>query len=557
MLKKNSTMLSVRDYSFSLLDSRGKEIPVSGENSYTEGTVPPLENSFIRVFGGDRVTFRVHFKNIDSPKKVFLHSDLGGELWEFLPLAGQDEMAYTVEIDLPVGGYFSFRLAVLTRKDELAWEPWLYHRLMIDPETLRCVKLYTLLPTVSGTIRDWTKDLSRIRDLGFNAVHILPFTAMGPSESPYSADDLFTIDSFYLQGRGDFEALVKKALELKIALCFDIVLNHISTSSLMARTKAHWIQPDSTREDGFKRAGCWHQNSWISWEDLALINYDHPDPQIRREIFLYMKKYLMYWAETAVKTGGFIRLDNLHSSHRGFIHWVLGEMRRESPGLAVLSEFFGAHETLRQGVGIWGLNLLMANTWEYAFAPQLQEYLSQVHSSSSSIRYLLEPTSHDTGAAAELFGTGISSIPRYFCCALMGTGQTGIVQGFESGVPRKIDFIGRKGLVPLEGTLDLSDFLQKVNLLMDTFPVFLEYGNTRFLETGSDSLIVCVRRDSRSGETFLLASNFDIHNRRDFFYSLSGPAEPLLLERTDFSGPENSGQLALYLAPCGVCVFRI
>jgi hypothetical protein len=439
---------------------------------------------------------------------------------------------------------------------------------MIDPPQLRCLKLYTLIPTISGTLRDWRRDLDRIKDLGFNAVHILPFTEMGPSQSPYSAANLFAIDPDYLEGPDDLENFVRRAEELGLALCIDIVLNHVSTSSFLAESKAHWLTPDFNRPDGLRRAGAWHMDNWISWEDLVLINYDHPDPQTRKELFDYMKDYLMYWGGIAQRTGGFIRLDNLHSSHRGFIYWILEEMRREAPGIGILSEFFGANDTLRRGVGRWGLNLLMANTWEYPFVPQFRDYLAHVHASSHSIRYLLEPTSHDTPAVAELFASPDSAVPRYFCCALMGTGQTGIVQGYELGCPRKINFIGRQGRVVLEGLRDLGGFIRQVNRLLEAYPVFQGYDNIQFLNSEHESLLGALRFspprkssapgapvDGEQAGAFLLLANFDINGSCEYSRLKSGDAEPLLLEGAEILSQD--GILKVRLSACGVAAIRL
>ena len=125
--------------------------------------------------------------------------------------------------------------------------------------------MYTLIPAVSGTISDWIDMLPHIAGLGFNAIHILPMTSLDVSESPYSAYDLFSIDSAYnghnnRDGFTLFEKFVEKAQELGIRLCFDLVLNHIGIRSKMAHMCPEWIVPDKSEKDGLKRSGCWHMN---------------------------------------------------------------------------------------------------------------------------------------------------------------------------------------------------------------------------------------------------------------------------------------------------------
>src|SRR6202044_1573545 len=54
--------------------------------------------------------------------------------------------------------------------------------ILIDPPQVDALRIYTLIPAVSGTIADWKSDLMRIAQMGFNAIHILPVTAMDASE---------------------------------------------------------------------------------------------------------------------------------------------------------------------------------------------------------------------------------------------------------------------------------------------------------------------------------------------------------------------------------------
>jgi hypothetical protein len=44
--------------------------------------------------------------------------------------------------------------------------------ILIDPPQVDGLCLYTMIPTVSGSLADWKDDLKRIREMGFNAVHL-------------------------------------------------------------------------------------------------------------------------------------------------------------------------------------------------------------------------------------------------------------------------------------------------------------------------------------------------------------------------------------------------
>ena len=98
-----------------------------------------------------------------------------------------------------------------------------------------------MVPTVSGTIADWIADPPRIAGMGFNAIHLLPVTALDDSQSPYAAADLFDIDhSYRMTGSGKpglakLEEFIEAAKLLGLRICFDLVLNHVGVDSTMVR----------------------------------------------------------------------------------------------------------------------------------------------------------------------------------------------------------------------------------------------------------------------------------------------------------------------------------
>ena len=74
---------------------------------------------------------------------------------------------------------------------------------------------------------------------------------------------------------------MRKQKRLNISLCFDLVLNHVGVNSTMAQRAPDWIIPDLDEKDGFMRARYWSGNDWCTWNDLVLINYEHPSEEIR------------------------------------------------------------------------------------------------------------------------------------------------------------------------------------------------------------------------------------------------------------------------------------
>ena len=414
---------------------------------------PVGRQSFSRACQGEVLTLTITTENsipdnIQARLVTTMNSD-DGKAWNMAPFKRDSTRKLVCLMTPKHPGLHSFRAEFSVDKGS-TWlrdtmpDAWV----LIDPPQVDGLRIYTLIPTVSGTVTDWKADLKRIREMGFNTIHVLPITAMDTSESPYAAKDLFDIDHSYLvegskqDGLAQLEEYIEEAKAINIRLCFDIVLNHIGVSSTMSHRAPDWIVPDPNQQDGFRRARYWSNQGWQTWNDLVLINYEHPSEAIRAEIWSYMTDYTLFWAKYANDTGGFVRFDNLHSSDPDFVQALTMALHSEYPNVGILAEYFTDETTLLLTGPKWGLNLNLATPWNYKFVPQLREYLNYIHRVSKHVRYFMPITSHDAGSPAQEFGSADSTVPRYVAAALLGTGATGIVQGVEFGEMEQIKFIG-------------------------------------------------------------------------------------------------------------------
>jgi len=430
------------------------------------------------------------------------------------------------------------------------------------------LRVYTLMPNVSGTLADWKGDLKRISDMGFNAIHLLPVTAMDNSESPYSAKDFFEIDLSYLtkgsrqDGLSQLEDFIAEAKRLGIRLIFDLVLNHVGVHSTIAIHAPDWIMPDENEPDGLKRARYWCNQDWRNWNDLVLINYEHPSEAIRAEIWSYMIDYALFWAKYANDTGGFVRFDNLHSSDPEFVARLTTSLHREYPLVGILAEYFTDENTLLRNGPEWGLNLNLATPWNCKFVPQLRDYLKYIHRVSEHVRYFMPITSHDCGSPAQEFGTADSTVPRYVAAALLGTGATGAPQGVEFGENERIDFIGRKPKMAYPVEARFAKFISRVNAILAENPAFRRGENCQFVDDGHPAVIAAFRRDpGMQASGFLVVCNFDTRSAQHItvelapFLKTDGPftcCELLSGETQSFPHPH----LEILLGPCGAQVLR-
>ena len=500
---------------------------------------------------------------------VELVTNLGGK-WHAVPFHGDADGAFRLALPLaavPPGAYY---LRARYTRDGQAWfwDRAHYGYLLVDAAGPHHICLYSLLPTLSGTWRDWLAELPRLQALGCNLLHLLPLTQMDSSGSPYAARNFFAIDPAYLDpndarpAHEQFAEFANATRAHGLGLCMDLVLNHAGVHGRLAEMRPDWFVVDEAEPDGLKRAG-WHDgHAWHAWRDLGLLHYGHPHEPTRRELWDYMTAYALFWARYAYETDGLIRLDNLHSTHPAFLTHVLAELRRVYPGIRFQAELFTDQQSLEQQVWQHRLDFVLATPWEHRFVPQLREYLQYVHRLAGRINFLLPISSHDSGTPAQEFGSVSATWPRYVISALFGTGATGLCQGVEFGVAEKLSFIGHTGKLELPRKLDFSPRLAAVNHLLATCTVFQRAGNLKFVDGAHHAILGAWRQADESGEDeFLMFANLDIFhaqtlmlNPPDYRMDLSGVH--LVDAFDDTSLPHGDGPVTITLGPCEVRILR-
>ena len=494
-----------------------------------------------RILRGRGLNVSVSLLQADEkPERVEICVERRSDGWKkCYPLSPDgDGSTYIAEVPFDAAGLFRYKARYYLEDGTCIPDQTPYAYIMVDPPHLCDLKIYTFIPRINGKIVDgWIPKISQIRSLGFNTIHLLPITPAGYSNSPYAARELFDIDPRYCHGtlpEERFEELERFVSALKsegMRLCVDLVLNHVSVDSNMANEHPEWLAEDPTEQDGIKRAG-WHDGTkWHAWRDLAFINYKTFNEQQRSELWDYMTEYACKWASYAAETGGVIRLDNLHSSLPDFTRHVLAQINKRFPDLTVLAELFSSKEEITHLAFEYGINLLLATPWEHKFVPELRRYLWHLHFENPSLRFFHPATSHDSGSPAEEFGDASSTVPRLVAAMLLGGGPTGMVQGVELGVERKVQFIGPVVEESLQGKADYRAIVAKLTSLRQDMPVLCCMGNIQFIDRDHQAILAAIRTDADSNEpTFLVAANFDTQYSQRF--ELDEPLRQRLLGET-------------------------
>ena len=138
-----------------------------------------------------------------------------------------------------------------------------------------------------GTFRKLTEDLDRIRQMGFDYIYLMPVHEIGRVSrkgelgSPYAIYDYFSINHEY-GTLGDFRELVSAIHAMGMKVIMDIVINHTSPDSVLAREHPEFFLRDE--EGNFcNRIG--------DWTDVIDLDYNN------LQLHEYLTEMLIYWVE--------------------------------------------------------------------------------------------------------------------------------------------------------------------------------------------------------------------------------------------------------------------
>ncbi|HBE02442.1 MAG: hypothetical protein A2096_17580 [Spirochaetes bacterium GWF1_41_5] len=178
---------------------------------------------------------------------------------------------------------------------------------------------------------------------------------------------------------------------------------------------------------------------------------------------------------------------------------------------------------------------------------------------AGKVQYYMPVTTHDTGAPAELYGSAEAVIPRYLITALMGCGKTGIVQGVEYGVLKKVEFIGRNRIIAGQFNPRLIEKIAAINNLLAGESVFHEYGNIKYADARHGA-IVAAHRFKENSSGYIAVANLD--NNKHYHASFDIRETSIKngeYEDTFGFGKDRvqNGSLTFDIEPCGIRAFKI
>lgn len=234
-----------------------------------------------------------------------------------------------------------------------------------------------------GTFDDVIRRLPYLKDLGVNAIELMPPTEFpGETSWGYNPSHPFAVEMDY-GGPDKLKELIKAAHEQGIAVILDIVYNHFGPDQLDLWRFDGWFEND--------KGGIYFYNDWRSetpWGDTR------PDYG-RHEVRQYLRDNAVMWVEEFRADG--LRLDAVSyirrskgNDHRESVdlpdgwqalQWINKDLKLISPRVVAIAEDLGSNDALTTWVEDGGAGF--DTQWDAAFVHPLRAVLE---SASDDVR---------------------------------------------------------------------------------------------------------------------------------------------------------------------------
>ncbi|MBN1610482.1 MAG: hypothetical protein JW940_27885 [Polyangiaceae bacterium] len=372
--------------------------------------------------------------------------------------------------------------------------------------------IYNLFPLLAGTFPRWQEHIDRAARMGFDWVFVNPVQRTGSSHSLYSIADYFALNPAFVDGpdpsRG-FEQLreaVQQARGVGLSMMTDLVVNHSASDGPLTRTHPEWF----VRENGkIANAFCVEKGEKKYWMDLAL--FDHKKTSDPEGLFDYFVRVVELLLELGFR--GF-RCDAAYQVSSAFWKRLIRRIRSRSPHAVFVAETLGCTpaQTLRTASAGFDWIFNSSKWWDFD-APWLHKQYELTRTLAPSIGF---PESHDTARLMAETGNEAALKQLYLFSALFSAGVM-VPMGFEFGFRKRLDVVRTRPEDWEQSSTDLRTFIEAVNRLKRSWPVFSEEGRLRFLKHENPRVLVMWKTSKQRAQEGLVILNKDTDRRQTFW----------------------------------------
>ncbi len=360
----------------------------------------------------------------------------------------------------------------------------------------------------SGTFKDFTKDIPKLKDLGVKIIWLMPIHPISETKRKGTLGSYYSISNYReinpeFGNKEDFDKLITEAHKNEMYVILDWVANHTGWDHHWIKTNPEFYTKNSSGEiiDPINPST---GESW-GWTDVADLNFDNMEMQEE------MIQAMEYWVKEHNIDG--YRLDAAHSCPASFWKKSIDRLN-ETKKVLMLAESDGYHtggfeliELFDMSYNWSGHHVLNRIFKKENNSKDLKENIVRNINDYSSEHILMNFTSnHDentwAGTVFDRYGNGAKTFAAltYFL-----PGIPLIYNGQEYGLDKRLAFF-EKDFIPKKES-DFFDFYKKLNKLKKENNLLNIDPKIEFevIETNSNNL-VCFKRSIGEESIYFIAN---------------------------------------------------
>ena len=360
----------------------------------------------------------------------------------------------------------------------------------------------------SGTFKDFTKDIPKLKDLGVKIIWLMPIHPISETKRKGTLGSYYSISNYRevnpeFGNKEDFDKLITEAHKNEMYVILDWVANHTGWDHHWIKTNPEFYTKNSKGEiiDPINPST---GESW-GWTDVADLNFDNMEMQEE------MIQAMEYWVKEHNIDG--YRLDAAHSCPASFWKKSIDRLN-ETKKVLMLAESDGYHtggfeliELFNMSYNWSGHHVLNRIFKKENNSKDLKENIVRNINDYSSEHILMNFTSnHDentwAGTVFDRYGNGAKTFAAltYFL-----PGIPLIYNGQEYGLDKRLAFF-EKDFIPKKES-DFFDFYKKLNKLKKENNLLNIDPKIKFevIETNSNNL-VCFKRSIGEESIYFIAN---------------------------------------------------
>lgn len=240
-----------------------------------------------------------------------------------------------------------------------------------------------------GTFKGVIEKLDYLRDLGINAIELLPIAEFAGGVSwGYNPAHLFAVEGDY-GGPEGLRELVRECHARNIAVIIDVVYNHFGPSDLDL-----W-QFDGWHEEG--KGGIYFYNDYRSTTPWGDTRPDYGRPEVRQYImdnaFFWIEKYncdgLRMDATSYIRfEGGGIGMDTEINEGNILMRDINAALSEKHPRVITIAEDLKGHHKVTDAIDANGLGY--GSQWDMGFVHPVREVLTQTTDEGRDLQKIVD-----------------------------------------------------------------------------------------------------------------------------------------------------------------------